>query len=131
MKCKKCGNELSDGMTFCNKCGTPVNNDVSNKNSFSNNEKISINDVFDIDKTSNRIALIAKKWALQMKKRGETLGILVFILMFIIAISTYSFEYLIYGVITLLVCIFWFRTIGFIIRMGAEVIQLLDDIKNK
>lgn len=36
MYCKKCGNELQDGMTFCNKCGTKVGENI---NQSSNLEK--------------------------------------------------------------------------------------------
>lgn len=43
MKCTNCGNELSENMKFCGKCGSPVNHDM--------NEEVSISETFSEQKT--------------------------------------------------------------------------------
>lgn len=147
MYCNKCGNKVEDGMMFCNKCGHKIGEDVL-KTTNIKNAKIKVNVADVVNKKSvlnstNKVAYIANAWALKIKNRGITLGTFVGIIFFIIAIvssvSNYSDELsagvffstagmgLLYAVIIIAV----FNTTAFIIRMGAEIIQLLDDIKKK
>ena len=149
MYCNKCGNKVEDGMMFCNKCGHKIGEDVLKTNNIKNAKiKVNIADVVNkksVLNSTNKVAYIANAWALKIKNRGITLGTIVGIIFFIIAISSassvsyYSGESsagvffstagmgLLYAVIIIAV----FNTTAFIIRMGAEIIQLLDDIKKK
>lgn len=151
MYCSKCGNELEEGMIFCNKCGNNNQEDNKNedngkreeKNNSSSKIKFSIADVVnskDVQASSNRVAYIAKGWALQVRNRGENLAIIavvLYVIMGIIIQSNASYQdstpywllYIGYAVIAFIVVRMVFNTIAFIIRMGAEIIQLLDDIK--
>lgn len=166
MYCNKCGNKLKEGMNFCNKCGNDnqedeqlvnlinrlenektgengKNEDKEEKNTGNSKIKFNISDVVnskDVQASSNRVAYIAKGWALQVRNRGENLAIIavvLYVIMGIIIQSNASYQdstpywllYIGYAVIAFIVIRMVFNTIAFIIRMGAEIIQLLDDIK--
>lgn len=152
MNCKKCGNELEEGEKFCGKCGSPqVTENTDNNTSKQKSKskiKFSVAEVInksDVISSSNRVAYIAKGWALQVRNRGQNLAIIIGIIYFFIAIASSSnipynssesaFWVFIstfgIGLIYCAIIIMVFNTIAFIIRMGAEVIQLLDDIKKQ
>ena len=153
MFCNKCGNEISEGEKFCRKCGAEavdtnketINNNYNSSNENNKKPKIKIDNVInsnDLVHTRNETAYTAKAWALQVKNRGQNLGILALVIYIIIGFvvtgnatyldtTPYWLLYTVYGIVTMIVIIAIFNTIAFIIRMGAEVIQLLDDIKNK
>lgn len=149
MYCNKCGKELEEGMVYCNKCGAKLgevgNEENKERNTSSPKIKFRISDVInskDVQASSNRVAYIAKGWALQVRNRGENLAIIAVIIYVIIGFviqSNVSYQdstpywllYIGYAVIAFIVIRMVFNTIAFIIRMGAEIIQLLDDIKMK
>jgi len=145
MYCNKCGTEIEDEEKFCSNCGRAVEECTR-----VNNRKIKfkVGDVVNKENVlnaTNKVAYIANGWAVQVKNRGENLAIIISMIYFIIAMSSASeIPYgsnessgmvflttfgigILYSIITVMV----FNTIAFVIRMGAEVIQLLDDIKNK
>ncbi len=153
MICRKCGNELEEGEKFCGKCGTKQV--LESANYYAVNEvekkkkrkkaKFSLLEVInrdDLDETTNKVAYIAKCWALKVWNRGQNFGILAFIIYlvygFILQSNTdyydktqYWLIYFVYGIIAMLIIIAVFNTTAFVIRMGAEAIQLLNDIKEK
>lgn len=138
MYCRECGKELKEGKTVCENCGKKVeNNDKANRKI-----KFKVADVVNADSvlaSTNRVAYIANGWALQVRKRGENIAIIIVIVFFFIAMGISDGEFetaeflstfgsgVLYSIITAMV----FNTVSFIIRMGAEVIQLLEDIKQK
>lgn len=146
MKCSECGNELKENMMFCNKCGAKIG-EKKNKKENARKIKFKVSDVVNqsnVLNATNKVAYIANGWALQVKKRGENLAIIVGVIYFIMACMglgdalSYSdsagsvfFTTFIMGVIYCVAIVMVFNTVAFIIRMGAEVIQLLEDIKNK
>ena len=144
MYCSKCGNDIKDGDEVCSNCGKPVDDQEEKKveNKY-RRIKIRVGEVINknaVLNSTNKVAYIANGWALQVKNRGEFFGILTFIIFFFIGVATQSsiggntqfwIIYTIAGIIAMLIIIAIFNTIAFVIRMGAEVIQLLDDIKNK
>lgn len=92
--------------------------------------------------TTNKVAYIAKGWAIQVKDRGSTFAIIALFICVLLGITLqsnsgtyddtqYWLIYGAYGIIAFFVILAVFNTVAFIIRMGAEIIQLLDDIKNK
>lgn len=143
MKCSKCGKEVNKEWKFCNYCGEEINNKEQKKQDV-NNVKIDIGEVInskEVANSTNKVAYIAKGWSLQVKNRGVTFAVLAFIVYFIYGIilqsnssymdyTEYWLLYLFYGIIAYIIIRAVFNTTAFIIRMGAEVIQLLDDIKN-
>lgn len=149
MYCEKCGSKLEEvvkGKLTCPKCGnsqeeTKSNNGESKKKRI----KVDIGDVIntnDVLSATNKVAYIAKGWALQVRNRGQNFAILAFIGYLIWGFilqgnasymddAPYWLIYAIYGIIAAVIIIAIFNTTAFIIRMGAEVIQLLDDIKHR
>ena len=153
MKCENCGNELTDEMQFCNNCGAKISN-VNNEEKKEEEKKlpkkikINVMDVInrkDTLNTTNKVAYIAKGWALQVRNRGQNLAIIVALIYFVVGIvassnipynsSVSGFQVFISqfgrGILYAILIVMIFNTTAFVIRMGAEVIQLLDDIKNK
>ena len=143
MYCRKCGTKLSEDMEFCKKCGTKVKKDEDDEQIPSKKEiKYSASDVVNSESvlnSTNRVAYIANGWALKIRDRGITFAVIVAVITFFAGIanetstsSTGTFlEIFIPGLIGAFLIFLSFNTTAFIIRMGAEVIQLLDDIKNK
>lgn len=139
MFCKECGNEIKEGLKICENCGSKVVN-LENKEGHDNKKKIrfKVADVVNTEsvlKSTNRVAYIANGWALKVRKRGENISIIIVIVSFFIAMGISDGDRffsifgsgVLYSIITAMV----FNTVAFIIRMGAEVIQLLEDIKQK
>lgn len=148
MYCGKCGNELKEGELFCGKCGYSEKEENADKKISEKKYKrikIDVMEVInskDVLNTKNKVAYIAKGWALQVKNRGQNFAIIAFIIYFIIGIAIqsnagsiddtqYWLMYSAYGLLVAIIIIAIFNTTAFIIRMGAEVIELLNDIKNK
>ena len=143
MYCRRCGSKLNDEIEFCNKCGTKVKSNVRNVKSNTTNEiKYKVSDVVNRESvlsSTNKVAYIANGWALKIKDRGITVAIIIVAISFFVGIAnaTYpsSLETFISifggGLLSAFIIVMCFNTTAFIIRMGAEVIQLLDDIKNK
>lgn len=141
MYCRKCGNELVEGVTFCNKCGTKIDSSEKSSNN-KQNIKFKVSDVVNKDSVidaTNRVAYIANGWALQVRKRGVDIAIIVGIIYFImgtVALSESSggvgafFTTFGIGLLYAFCIVMVFNTTAFIIRMAGEIIQLLDDIKN-
>lgn len=148
MYCNECGAELIKGENFCSNCGKKIESEYVNTNTKQENKKIKfkVSDVVNKENvlnSTNKVAYIANGWALQVRNRGIDFAIILAIIYFIIAcvassnvpyyedgtgifLSTFGTG-LLYSIIVALV----FNTTAFIIRMGGEIIQLLDDIKNK
>ena len=142
MYCNKCGTEIEEKERFCSNCGKSVEEIIKNNKKI----KFRVADVVNkqnVLNSTNKVAYIANGWAVQVRNRGGNLAIIIGIIYFIIAISLasevpyYSTESsgsvflstfgigILYSVLTYVI----FNTVAFVIRMGAEVIQLLDDIK--
>lgn len=169
--CGKCGTkntaieEILSSETYCSYCGAllngteikcpncnkdldreNVNNNTSNQKTKSKQKiKFSVAEVInksDVINSGNRVAYIAKVWALQVRNRGK-----IFAIIFAIISAIYGFilqgdaSYydnvpywllgILLGIVIGFIIVAVFNTIAFIIRMGAEVIQLLDDIKKQ
>lgn len=134
MYCKECGKELKQEEKVCENCGRKVeNNDKAKKKiNFKVADVVNANNVL---ASTNRVAYIANGWALKVRKRGENISIIIVIVSFFIAIGISDGDKflsifgsgVLYSIITAMV----FNTVAFIIRMGAEAIQLLEDIKQK
>lgn len=133
MKCSKCGNEIQEDEKFCGVCG------AKQKLKFDINEVVNSQDM---KSSSNKVAYIAKGWALQVKKRGDNFAIIAVIICIIMGIAMqansvyndntpYILFYIFYAVISFIIIEMFFNTVAFVIRMGAEIIQLLEDIKTK
>ena len=141
MFCNKCGNELEEDMSFCNKCGAKVSNVVS-KESFKTNEiKYKVSDVVNkqsVLNSTNKVAYIANGWALKIKDRGIAIAVIIIVITFLVGAANSQYvnsgeAFLAIfgaGLLSAFIIVMSFNTTAFIIRMGAEVIQLLDDIKN-
>lgn len=143
MICYKCGTKITENEKFCSNCGRAVEEKTS-KNS--KNIKFRVSDVVNKEnvlKSTNRVAYIANGWAVQVRNRGENLAIIISIIYFIVAfvvsnnVPYYENEVEVFfstfgmGLLYSIIVAITFNTVAFIIRMGAEIIQLLDDIKNK
>lgn len=143
MNCSKCGNKINEDMKFCNKCGNKISEGNTQEENI-NNEKIKVNVADVVNKKSvanstNRVAYIANAWALQIRNRGTTFAIIIGIIYFFMAMDAFSnindssvdvfFSTFGMGLLYAIIIVAVFNTTAFIIRMGAEVIQLLDDIK--
>ncbi len=145
--CSKCGNELEDDMIFCNKCGNELKKEESNADNKqeekNNKSRLRIADVINeknVGKSTNKVAAIANKWALSVRNRGTVFAVIAFLICFCPGVAMISDSYgessegmliILGGFIAVFIITAIFNTIAFIIRMGAEIIQLLDDIKNK
>ena len=144
MFCRKCGKKISDDTEYCEKCGAKVVNvtESSTEKTSKDMKKIrySISDVVNKESvlnSTNKVACLAKGWALRVERTGTVLAVIIMIVAVCLGINSENspssgytfFEYFIYGLISAFVVMASFNTIAFIIRMGAEVIQLLDDIK--
>lgn len=81
MFCKKCGNQIDDGVAFCKSCGTPVNGEASD----SSNESTS---GAKTDVTPANATVAAKKAPLNMKVLMPIIGAAAVILIVIILIVT-------------------------------------------
>ena len=146
--CRKCGNELKDDMIFCNKCGTKYVVD-SKVNSFQPSKerrmRFKVSDVVNeknVYQSTNRVAFIANGWALKVRNRGILVSSIIIIISFILMVvqasesvasngDDTSLLTLGMGLLYAFIAYVSFNTLAFIIRMGAEIIQLLDDIKNR
>ena len=148
MYCNECGTKLAEGEKFCSNCGKKNEEEYVNTDTKQENKKIKfkVSDVVNKEnvlKSTNRVAYIANGWALQVRRRGIDFAIILAIIYFIIAcvassnVPYYEDETEIFfspfgtGLLYSIIVAITFNTVAFIIRMGAEVIQLLDDIKNK
>jgi len=153
MYCNKCGTEIEEKEKFCSNCGKSVKECTEigqEEGTHINNRKIKfkVSDVVNRENvlnSTNKVAYIANGWALRVRNRGIDLAVITVIIFFIVAcISSSDIPYgsnessegvflstfgigILYSIITVMV----FNTVAFVIRMGAEIIQLLDDIKNK
>lgn len=147
LKCPKCGKKIENEWKFCNYCGESLNRKEEKKQhvNTANKVKVDIGEVInteEVTSSTNKVAYIAKGWSLQVKNRGVTFAVLAFVIYFIMGIvmqsnssyrdsTAYWLIYMFYGVIAYIIIRAIFNTTAFIIRMGAEVIQLLEDIKRE
>lgn len=113
--CNSCGTKLNEDAEYCNNCGAKY-------------EK----------KKRNSVAVEAYKWSNRVSLKGIIIGTLICIVLIIggtvsgaTGDESAFFESLIYGIILCYIIASIYSTIAFIIKMAAEAIQLLDDIKNK
>ena len=140
---RKCGKEIKEGLKFCENCGSKVVN-LESKNGREHKGKIrfKVADVVNAEsvlKSTNKVAYVANGWALQVRKRGIDIAVIIGIIFFFIAMEasdgnmgeTVFFSTFGSGILYSIVIVMIFNTTAFIIRMGAEVIQLLEDIKRK
>ncbi len=149
MFCNKCGTEITENEKFCSKCGKKIEEitcQEETKKTKSKRIKFKVSDVVNKENvlnSTNKVAYIANGWALQVRNRGIDFAIILAIIYFIIAcvvssnVSYYEDETEIFlstfgtGLLYSIIVVLVFNTTAFIIRMGGEIIQLLDDIKNK
>lgn len=145
MICYKCGTKITENEKFCSNCGKKIEDSSVNTDTKQESKKIKfkVSDVVNKEnvlKSTNRVAYIANGWAVQVRKRGENLAIIISIIYFLIACANipydgdgtgFFFSTFGTGLLYAIIVVITFNTTAFIIRMGAEVIQLLDDIKNK
>lgn len=141
MFCKECGNEIKEGLKVCENCGSEVTN-FEGKKGYKHKKKIrfKVSDVVNAEsvlKSTNKVAYIANGWALQVRKRGADIAVIIGIIFFFIAMEvsdgnigeTVFLSMFGSGILYSIAIVIIFNTTAFIIRMGAEVIQLLEDIK--
>ena len=145
MFCNKCGTEITENEKFCSKCGKKIEeitNQEDTDKTKSKKIKFKVDDVVNKESvlnSTNKVAYIANAWALQIKNRGIDFAGIVAIISFFASIVYASNEesalafFVVFGISLLVsfIIVMIFNTMAFIVRMGAEVIQLLDDIKNK
>lgn len=137
MKCPRCGNEMEEIMQGGFSCPNCKQNNNEKKKI-----KIELTDVINKESTlnaTNKVAYIANGWALQIKNRGTNFAIIIVLIFFILAIfavnnASYDDDGVFFstfgmGILYAVLVVMIFNTVAFIIRMGAEIIQLLDDIK--
>ena len=103
MECKKCRKECMESELTNGFCNECIEKYGNNTTKLRN--------------TLNPIADMLKKWFISIIVAGLILGIIIFI---------YSTE-----IVGALVCVIASLPIAFLIRALAEIIQLLEDIKNK
>lgn len=113
------------------------------------NFKFRVSDIInrkDLLNSTNHVSYITKGWAFKVRNRGINIAIIIAIIYFIIAISNSTsinvynsnvssagifFSTFGMGLLYAVIIAIIFNTVAFIIRMIAEIIQLLQDIKDK
>lgn len=145
MYCNECGTKLAEGEKFCSNCGKKIEENTSQEETNktkSKKIKFRVDDVVNKENvlnSTNKVAYIANGWALQIRNRGIDFASILAIISFFFSIAYASNEesalafFVVFGASLLVsfIIVMIFNTIAFMVRMGAEVIQLLDDIKNK
>ena len=143
MKCSKCGNEIADGMKFCNRCGTAIDIESINKANYKKRFFSIFNVInnYSVNNAHNEVAKGVNKCSLVIWIIGKIISFIMLLIIGVFCLGLLAYggsKWMFFGAILIAVlgfinyCFikFIFGFIALLVRAKGEQIELLEEIKN-